>query len=705
MSKTKLLGLVSALAFVSACSGANPGAEEVTKAGEPIVVAGSQPVVGAAGASRVVPEGYVPTPNGWFHSSCIASIDENEHIRDDGKIERRLTGEVRDVPVCKYPPLDKNGRPVEPGSNPTIDGWIEAGQEANLGALSNLSATWVVPPAPASTGDGQVIYLFPGITPYPLTSSTNFIMQPVLEWAGGQWTATSWNCCVSGTTFHGPSVNVNAGDTIFGSIAGTGCDTTTGICSTWNILTEDATTGASATLATSAQGNVMGWAYGGALETYYVNTCSDLPNASFVTFSNIVLENTSQQIVNPTWQSALWSATPACGYGEFSASPSALTVETGANGSSRLPASDATGSPGVTNQGTQQTITAAGQSLCWSNVNMTGVTAVAATVGNGNAQQTADTLLVTFNGAQIGDVPAPETDQGWTADTAEWSSASPASGSGTLCLVGAGPAGWIAAVSQLVLVGPVRYEAVNAVASSIEDGSFPAADAIDDNFSTRWSSAISDPQWIYVDLGSTQPIAKVVLAWETAAAKAYMIQTSTDAVHWTTIYGESNGQGGTETLNIMGSGRYVRMYGTQRTTQYGYSLWEAQIFAPPSGQVQETLLASSATGSSGVLNQGNQQILTATGQSLCWSNVGMSGVTSATVTLGNGEPPGDQLLVTFDGTQIGAVTVPHTDDPWWADTPETTPVAPELGSGTLCLVGSGTDWIASVSQIVLVGNP
>jgi hypothetical protein len=33
-----------------------------------------------------------------------------------------------------------------------------------------------------------------------------------------------------------------------------------------------------------------------------------------------------------------------------------------------------------------------------------------------------------------------------------------------------------------------------------------------------------------------------------------------------------------QTLNVSGSGRYVRMYGTQRATQYGYSLWEFQVY-------------------------------------------------------------------------------------------------------------------------------
>jgi beta-glucosidase len=116
-----------------------------------------------------------------------------------------------------------------------------------------------------------------------------------------------------------------------------------------------------------------------------------------------------------------------------------------------------------------------------------------------------------------------------------------------------------------------------ATASSVENTMLPASAAVDGNTTTRWSSAFSDPQWIQVDLGSSQPICQVDLVWEAAYAKAYQIQTSQDAATWTTIYSTANGTGNTETLNISGTGRYVRMYGTQRATPYGYSLWEFQI--------------------------------------------------------------------------------------------------------------------------------
>ena len=105
-----------------------------------------------------------------------------------------------------------------------------------------------------------------------------------------------------------------------------------------------------------------------------------------------------------------------------------------------------------------------------------------------------------------------------------------------------------------------------------------AANAVDGNTGTRWSSNFSDPQWLEVDLGAVHPVTKVVLDWETAYAVAFQIQVSDDGATWTDLYSTTTGTGGSQTIPVSGSGRYVRMYGTQRGTQYGYSLWEFQIF-------------------------------------------------------------------------------------------------------------------------------
>jgi hypothetical protein len=117
-----------------------------------------------------------------------------------------------------------------------------------------------------------------------------------------------------------------------------------------------------------------------------------------------------------------------------------------------------------------------------------------------------------------------------------------------------------------------------ATASSVESASFPASAAIDDKTDTRWSSQFSDPQWFQIDLGATSTIGRVVLQWERAYGKAFQLQVSDDAATWTDIYATSTGTGGTQTLDVTGSGRYIRMYGTARSTQYGYSLYEFQVF-------------------------------------------------------------------------------------------------------------------------------
>ncbi|HET8991847.1 MAG TPA: discoidin domain-containing protein [Candidatus Saccharimonadales bacterium] len=103
----------------------------------------------------------------------------------------------------------------------------------------------------------------------------------------------------------------------------------------------------------------------------------------------------------------------------------------------------------------------------------------------------------------------------------------------------------------------------------------------DGNLTTRWSSQFSDPQWVYIDLGSTKTISEVKINWETAYASAYQIQVSNDATNWTTIYSTTKGTGGVNDLKgLSGSGRYVRMYGTHRATVWGYSIWEMAVYGP-----------------------------------------------------------------------------------------------------------------------------
>lgn len=130
---------------------------------------------------------------------------------------------------------------------------------------------------------------------------------------------------------------------------------------------------------------------------------------------------------------------------------------------------------------------------------------------------------------------------------------------------------------------------VNAVASSEERGDLSAAAAIDHNEGTRWGSGFSDDQFLTLDFGKSVSINRVHIQWENAYAAQYLLQVSDDNATWTTIKTVDNSQGGTEDwTGLTGQGRYLRMKGIKRATQYGYSIFEIQAFsgapvAPASG--------------------------------------------------------------------------------------------------------------------------
>jgi len=120
-----------------------------------------------------------------------------------------------------------------------------------------------------------------------------------------------------------------------------------------------------------------------------------------------------------------------------------------------------------------------------------------------------------------------------------------------------------------------------ATATSVENASYPAGNAVDGIGTTRWSSAFADPQSITVDLGSARTVSRVKLVWEAAFGRSYTIATSPDGTTWTTRFTTTTGDGATDDITLATaatSTRYVRMAGTTRGTPYGYSLWELEVY-------------------------------------------------------------------------------------------------------------------------------
>jgi F5/8 type C domain/Carbohydrate binding module (family 6) len=122
--------------------------------------------------------------------------------------------------------------------------------------------------------------------------------------------------------------------------------------------------------------------------------------------------------------------------------------------------------------------------------------------------------------------------------------------------------------------------AVAAVASSQESDAYPASLVTDGDSSTRWSSHFSDPQWIYLDLGKTQQVSRVILNWEAAASASYEIDVSDNSDGpWTAVYSTTMGNGGIDDIPFPPiAARYVRMYSTARLGYFGVSLYDFDVY-------------------------------------------------------------------------------------------------------------------------------
>ena len=104
--------------------------------------------------------------------------------------------------------------------------------------------------------------------------------------------------------------------------------------------------------------------------------------------------------------------------------------------------------------------------------------------------------------------------------------------------------------------------------------------AIDGNLGTRWESSHGvDPSWLVYDLGTKTTLSNITIHWETANAADYFIQASNDNSTWTTLASETGLASGerVDSINVNGEYRYIRIYGTVRSTVWGYSIWEIMV--------------------------------------------------------------------------------------------------------------------------------
>jgi hypothetical protein len=154
---------------------------------------------------------------------------------------------------------------------------------------------------------------------------------------------------------------------------------------------------------------------------------------------------------------------------------------------------------------------------------------------------------------------------------------------------------------------------VAAVSASANDGNVPA-NTLDGSLATRWS-AQGDGQWILFDLGASQTVKSVDIAWHQGNTRVskFDIRTSADGSAWTLVHsGLSSGKTlALETYDVADTtARYVSIIGHGNTVNAWNSITEVELYgaATTTVTVTNTLPPATVTLPCDVLNLTNWKL-------------------------------------------------------------------------------------------------
>ena len=127
----------------------------------------------------------------------------------------------------------------------------------------------------------------------------------------------------------------------------------------------------------------------------------------------------------------------------------------------------------------------------------------------------------------------------------------------------------------LLLAFVIRSWGGASVTASSASAECPAANAYDQNKTSRWSSEFSDSHWLEIDFGEEKELVGLLLFWEAAYGSSYEICCSKDRQSWTSVYKTDQGDGGIDDILFdRTTARFLRINCTRRGTAWGYSLFE-----------------------------------------------------------------------------------------------------------------------------------
>jgi hypothetical protein len=125
-------------------------------------------------------------------------------------------------------------------------------------------------------------------------------------------------------------------------------------------------------------------------------------------------------------------------------------------------------------------------------------------------------------------------------------------------------------------------------ASSVHDGGYPAAYAVDGDPKTRWASAVFSGklEWLQLDFGQTVRLESLAIVWEAAHAAQYKLLLSADGKTWQSIHHQTKGAGGREVIEgLAAEGRYLRVECLAPSPHQLFSIWEIEFPKGDAGRI------------------------------------------------------------------------------------------------------------------------
>ncbi|MGH8047962.1 MAG: discoidin domain-containing protein, partial [Chthoniobacterales bacterium] len=241
-------------------------------------------------------------------------------------------------------------------------------------------------------------------------------------------------------------------------------------------------------------------------------------------------------------------------------------------------------------------------------------------------------------------------------------------------------------------------------ASTVNGGNTAPMAADGNTTVTRWESvqgATADPSWIQVNFGQPCTIKFAILTWEAASGKTYTLEVSDNGTTWTTVATEPNNPGaGTKTYAINATGQYLRMYGTSRNLNYGYSMYEFQVFGNTGVGAVAPVINSPLTASGAAGTPFNYQI-TASGSPTSFNATGLPN--GLAINTGTGAITGTPTAGGTSNISISATNANGTDTKTLVLTVSAPPTNPPVINSAL--TANGATGAAFSYQITATNSP